>query len=815
MKKLLPLLLIAIITCGPLAVYAQTSCANGTIVPTGTRCPDTDATTDVLGRFNPGITSMSGGGNSFDGMNFSGVGGAVLGCTNIGESITGGVSDLFKKAKNAAQNDSPIPSNPSSNPGPVTPDINPGVDTTSGEVNPQTNNPVKNIKTGDSTSTIGGGSGQPVVDTTANIQLTKVAAELKKQSQRENCLNGVAYAVAKNLLQQVSNKTLTWINTGLGGNPFYVRDIDSYLTNIQNDKISTFLDTIPTTDPVFGNALRSVITQQVTGKSDGFLTKTMDTPEARIYENFQNDFTQGGWSALLNPNNNAIGAFFKATNRLSGEINTAQQNTKDELQQGQGFLSMKTCVEYRKTTTDSSASSTPYDSSSDSPRSSNPSNNPGPVTPGITAGVDTTTSSPQYKCIRYETTTPGSVIAAQANTISTSPVRQLEAADSINEVLGSFFDQLLNRLFSTGLGGLSGAGIASGNNTIRDSRGNLIQSINQGTSENAFGYQTASGGFNGEFDISRPQQLRAIIKTQQNFINKTKDVRLVMDRIIPTLGKLDYCVPGPNPTWKVGTNYNAELFLSALAGKAPSQTVGNTISALSSVASGIPGPGTVIALVGTAVGSLINVFGGKTPVSVSASSLELFDKVTNTGREMSDFKLNRKRFFDDIPLVDYLSTAYDSLVGDYEKIYDQKIIRAAFETANPGNPLNQGRVSDIIDETNNLVYYNQSINEFDRQNVANLTETEEAVAKLNAIRDEVESIVDTAKKRYIKEQARKGIALNKNKVTGKLCIDEAYNVQFPTKAILGDTRSELKQTDAAQKMIDQSNAAGIYFYNHL
>lgn len=767
MKKILSSFLIGLIVLGPTVVFAQTTaCLDGTIVPRGTRCPDSDTTTDVLGHFNPAVTTVGGGGNSFDGLNFSGVGGAIIGCSNIGESITGGVSDLFKKSSDKAKEDA------ADSGGTVGSLVRAaaGMDGKAGSTEEQ-----------------------PVTD-------AKATAQLKKQTQRENCLNGVAYAVAKNLLQQISNRTLNWINTGLNGNPFYVRNIDSYLLTIKNDKIRTFLDNVPTNDPVFGNALRSVITQQVTGKSDGLLSKAMDTPEARAYQNFQNDFTQGGWTAFLNSNNNAIGAFFKATDKLADQVSTAEQNTKDELAQGQGFLSMKKCVEYQTV-----IGSTPI-------------------------------------CLREETVTPGSVIAAQASTVTTSSLRQLEAADSINEVLGSFFDQLLNRLFSTGLGGLSGAGNGSGNNVVFDSQGNQIQSINQGAADAAFGYQSINGGFNGEFDISRPQQLRAIIKTQLNFINATKDSQIIMSRIIPTLGELDYCVPGPNPTWKLGTDYNTQLFLSALAGKAPSQALGNTISTISSIGSALPGPGTVIAAVGNVVGGLVNLFGGSTPVSVSATSLQLFDKVTNRGQELSDFKLNRKRFFDDIPLIEYLGTGYQSLMDNYTKAFDPKIVHDAFIAANPGtsSAFNEGRISDIIDETTNLIYYNQSITEFNKQNVEGISEAEDAVSKLNAIRERSEVIVARAKDRYIKEMKAKGTPVDVNVVlnqeTGRpvidpvtrkslLCIDQAYNVTrdptrgtatpLPLKAISGRERQAPEQTPTAAAKIQRSNEASVYFYSHL
>src|SRR3989344_427116 len=59
-----------------------------------------------------------------------------------------------------------------------------------------------------------------------NTEIAK--AELENQRVREQCLNGVAYVLAKQQLAKITNDTLGWVNTGLGGNPMFVRDQISY-----------------------------------------------------------------------------------------------------------------------------------------------------------------------------------------------------------------------------------------------------------------------------------------------------------------------------------------------------------------------------------------------------------------------------------------------------------------------------------------------------------------------------------------------------------------------------------------------------------
>lgn len=781
---------IALISLPRIAVAAPVVCADGSQAPTTSQCP-TAATSATLQHFNPGITATGGGGDTFSGLNFSGVGGAVLSCTNIGETAAGTVSDLFKSAQQRAD--------------------------------------AAGKAAIDSIDLDLAGPEQPVTD-------KKATEQLKKQTQRENCLNAVAYAVSKNMLQQVTSRTLNWINTGLSGNPLYVRDTDSFLKNIRDDKINSFLQAVPNSDPIFGNALRSAITQQVTGYTDGRIDQVMNTPEGRSYQSFQEDFTQGGWTAFLNPKNNALSAYYNAVDSVTSQIGKAQQNVKDELVQGNGFLSMKKCAEWSDGINQTAVKTDCTSQYADQKKAELTvcSEKTAILKDSCIQSVNTkyntltescvaTTSNVEgavASCLRYETVTPGSVIAAQAATVTTTNVRQLEQADQINEVLGSFFDQLLTKLFSDGLGGLTGSGIAmGGTNVVLDSNGMPIQSVNLTSAEKAFGYQSINGGFNGEFDISRPQQLRAIIKTQIDFINRTKDSQMAMSRIIPTLGKLDYCVPGPNPSWKVGTDYNTELILSSLAGKPPSRALGNTISTISGAAAAIPGPGAVIAAVGSLVGAIANIGGGNEPASVETKSLQLFDKVTNGGRKISDFYIERSSgflSFDDIPLIDYLQLGYNDLISYYNASYAPTIITGVLEAADRTNPRTYAtaRVAEVLNETNNLVYYNQNIAAFEKENSNNISATEDAISKLTAINEEMEKIVNTAKKRYIKN----------NPTVNMACLNNAYNVAINADGsvpevggtvVIPATGATRFETDIIDPMVIQSKNARTYFYNHL
>lgn len=653
----------------------------------------TPASTTVRQQYNPNV-SVESTGNSFSGVRFSGVGGAVAGCANVGKWATKGINALF----------------------------------------------------GIATKFIDGPDTVPVSD-------TKTKEELQNLNKTTQCLDGVAYAVAKNLLQQVAEKTLSWVNTGFAGNPLYVRDMGSYMSTIRDEQLQKYLQYVPNSNPIFGNAIRSAITQQVTGRSDGLLNRTMNTPEAVAYENFQQDFTQGGWSTFLNPNNNPVGAFFNATDEISGSINAQQEDIRDELARNDGFLDMKRCVEYA---------------------------NDGQVLDGNGNPI----------CLRYETTTPGSIIAEQTAFITNSPARQLEQADEINEVLGSFFDKLLNRLFAEGLaslrtrGGNSGSvSNGPGSNTVIGTNGNAL-STPFGTS--GLGYELPTGGFDPQdFDISRPQQVRAITQAQYNFQNRVFDSMTIANRIVPTLGALDYCIPGPNPTWENGLKDNYTTFLSALQTPSKDDTFFRRLFS----------------------NFLGGLFGGNSDYIdyALAGKPVLYDKVTDSSQEMKPVifeATNHNRTAEDIE--NYLNHSFSELLKEYRAAFSTDAITDAFVAVDSNPTFARAIVRDAIRETANIVTYNANLADLNNQYDAALLENEDALIELEAIRAEVNSIVKVAKARYISEQAAAGTPVNMQ------CINQAYIID--ESPIVGTPRLE---PDVIDPIIQQSMEASEYFYNTL
>jgi hypothetical protein len=716
-KYILYTLTILIFSTESLVVNAQLSpsATSGTAASSA----NTNAASSRL-PYNP--SSGTNGSKTFSGTTFAGAGGAIAGCANVGGLVVTGVSSLFKKTGNSVSN--------------------------------SLNQAVK-------------------------VEDTQTQKELKRTNRTLECLNGVAYAISKNLLQQVSDKTLRWINKGLGGNPLYVQDINSNLRSIRDEKLQNYLDSVQNSNPIFGNAIRSAITKQVTGITDGYIDKAMDTPEAKEYQKFQENFTYGGWDSLLNMNNNPVGVLFNNTDRIASSIAVEQKNRFDEIQRNGGFLDMKECVEYAPV----------LDLETENKMRAR-------------FGYPAQKEVAKPNCIRYRTVTPGSLIAEQASTILNSPTRQLEVADGINEVLGAFFDQILNKLFQNGLAGLQGSNRSglnfgntrsSGSNVVLGSNGLPISSSG---GADAIGYQSISGGYNvQDFDISRPQQLRAISQAQHDFLNRSKDSQLIMRSIVPTLGALDYCIPGPNPTWRDGLDNNFQSFISSL--ETP-----------------VKGGSAFAKILGSLLGNLLGgLFGNDKEIQYAlAGKPALFDKASNSQIEISpwsylyytkDYDRGVKNTDGDW-IRNFISSGYTRVIEKYEKNLTDTAIIDLFTATDPNTNYAKGAIKESLKETSKLMVYNENITPLDDSYSQAISDKEDTIAELESIRLEALEIVKIAKARYIAEQATAGTPVN------IACLDQAYVInQNP---IVGVPRQE---TGATDPIIQKSKDAKDYFYSKI
>ena len=746
MKYTLSFLLFISIFSHPLIVAAQSAQCDMTISPTNYQecCEDSTqgdplqcieyyntkvkppAVTPIKPdkTYSPSIAIGSSAG-SFSGVQFTGVGSAILGCSGASSLMADGISSAQSAVKKFAIKQ------------------------------------IKNIfpTTAKIAKVIPGVGG--AVTALSGPQAVKDEGIQNKEA----CLDKVARVLAQKALAQMTTKIGNWVNTGFDGNPAFVRDIDSYLKTTRNAQIEKYLPGLTDKSPIFGNAMRSIITKQVTGRSDGLLKKAKDTPQARAYQAFTKDFSDGGWSALLNNENNPLSALFISTNELAGLIDTQTLNTRSEISRNNGFLDLRTCVQYSNQQDEACR----------------------PV------------------CTRYGTTTPGSLISSQLEAITASPIRQAELADELNEAVGSFFDNLLNQLVSKGARSFKSGGLNNKNGITTST--NIGSNYVSGEGESAFDQPEFSLGFDQNFDISRPQQIRAVLQAQHNFLNASRDTAIAAANVVPQLARLDYCMPGPTPAWGMGVEDNLESL------------IGNIVHEPFNGSN--PGPGGKADAVVVPFPTIDPLTGERKSATTRSG---MFDQLYKKARAEflgsptyapgKKIRLNEGKDLEDGEQVTdgeeeingYIRAAFGVLVQQLTSTYSQTNILTAF--ANTGTTVldqafNRGMAASAYQATISFIPYAQSVAELiDGYTISDI-DTESNIAQLTAMNNEVQQIVAKAKARYIAQRAAAGNPVNMD------CIDSAYEINQAT-VEASDTFKRL-ETDGESAEIRAMRAATDYF----
>lgn len=338
----------------------------------------------------------------------------------------------------------------------------------------------------------------------------------KAEVDYSQCLKGVAYTLAKNQLTSMARYAVNWVNTGFGGDPFFVQNTQSFLRNVERNTYEEALNYLmPTSDGAYpysygfarsfinGNSLERgglSALQNLTSTMSYFVsdpnsyipkdelnnlnqkTATEMEKSKRALQVFYNDFNTGGWDAWYaftqNEANNPLGYYMAASDIISRESEVKKQEVKEELTQNNGFMSQKRCKEYYP------------------PQTLTIKNTIG--TGGQAQTQTTNTSTLPRKCKVYETVTPGSIIKDKISYYLNSPERQLELADDINHVLNSVFSALVSKLESGGLSGIN----SQESFTYDDDDFNWTSGLSTSMGFDD-GESLTTGYTNGSFDLTR------------------------------------------------------------------------------------------------------------------------------------------------------------------------------------------------------------------------------------------------------------------------------------------------------------------------
>ena len=285
----------------------------------------------------------------------------------------------------------------------------------------------------------------PVIDIANLVQNTLAATNSSLQSGlqqsqfvKDFTLKGIAYGIAKQILRSLTSSVVDWINSGFEGSPAFVTDPASFFTDIADEMIGDFLQSQELTkflcSPFSIDVRLSLAFRYQPFKrkktctlSDIIKNTTNAVQNASINGYTAGDFKQGGWPAFVTmttePQNNQYGAYVQAEMEMSARIGTITLQKEKDLDRGKGFLSFNKCKNV----------------------------------PLQDEGANT--GATIKKC---EVVTPGSVISNQLEMSLGSPIRQLELADDINEIVNALFAQMVKQVLIGGLSSLSSGGGSGG-----------------------------------------------------------------------------------------------------------------------------------------------------------------------------------------------------------------------------------------------------------------------------------------------------------------------------------------------------------------
>lgn len=332
------------------------------------------------------------------------------------------------------------------------------------------------------------GVGDIVFDPTNTVQSTITAANttassfsLYSMQFKEFVLDGIAGMFAKQIIHQITQSVVNWINSGFEGSPSFVTNPSSFFLDLADQETGRFLAKYggPLTNlcSPFSIDLRIAlafkyhpnIPQRYTCTLGTIITNSKNAVKGASINGFTaGDFSQGGWPAFVSlttePQNNIYGAWLEADNELSLRVANLQIQRREELNQGKGFLSWRKCTK--------SFNATGSEGSETSFVDHELGNNSDPNR----IETNTPTEHAGQEC---EIQTPGSVIAGALESNLGSGVRQLELADELNEIVNALFAQLVTQVLSQGLGAVSGSGSGDSNAYINK----IIQESPEGASK--------------------------------------------------------------------------------------------------------------------------------------------------------------------------------------------------------------------------------------------------------------------------------------------------------------------------------------------
>jgi hypothetical protein len=295
-------------------------------------------------------------------------------------------------------------------------------------------------------------------------------------------LDGIAWAVAKQLMSQMTQSLVNWINSGFQGSPAFITDLNGFLIDALDTAAGQYISSLGGVGEFICSPFRldiqvalSVSYQQArSGMPSG-----PTAPACRLsdiennIEDFFSGVSDGGWEEWLsitsNPQNTPYGAYLAAEAELDIRLRNQAGQEIEIASWSDGFMSKRVC--------------------------------------------EAIEGKPSGFGANCKITTPGKVISEALTFQLSTGQRTLIEADEINEIIGALISQLTLQAMR-GINGLLGLGgnDAYADNSFGSSGGSSYIDAAREESDNTF-IDTSSIKVQMDAALAREQQYLTLIDT--------------------------------------------------------------------------------------------------------------------------------------------------------------------------------------------------------------------------------------------------------------------------------------------------------------
>jgi hypothetical protein len=260
--------------------------------------------------------------------------------------------------------------------------------------------------------------------------------QAKQANFREETLNGIGFCIGNALIDAMSASIVQWINNGFKNpdgtsGPGFLTNPGSFFKQMADREVGAFFQGLGPIGNIvckpFDLKIRLALLNDYNGRGNSQLC-TLTSIKQNLSRFGENGNYLGDWFQLTQEdNNNAIGSYFIARQKMDDGIKYDIETNKMEINLGKGFFSFKKCVSYSSTAKDPNTG--------------------------------------KAQCTRWDYTTPGAEVQASLDRAMGSKTHRIEIATNFNQIISALVNQIVVQAVSGLRNGFSSGGSNSNYNT--------------------------------------------------------------------------------------------------------------------------------------------------------------------------------------------------------------------------------------------------------------------------------------------------------------------------------------------------------------